>query len=122
MHASGPDSCRPRLRRQLRFAVGLAWILLVVCFGSASAAAPGTPPGEAHATEATANPAGGFPVTMAGLAPAVEPDTVTVVAVGDIACDPEHRNFSGGVGHDHECKQALTAELAATFDPGAVLA
>ncbi|CAA9237719.1 MAG: hypothetical protein AVDCRST_MAG93-1170, partial [uncultured Chloroflexia bacterium] len=48
-------------------------------------------------------------------------DTVTVVASGDIACDPISSSFNGGNGTSSNCRQKYTAQVAAAQDPDAVL-
>lgn len=59
-----------------------------------------------------------------GPAPEPEPDPqpVTVVAVGDIACDPQSPYFEDGRGRDGVCLQGRTADLAASLAPDAVVA
>jgi len=64
--------------------------------------------------------------TGRGVAPTPEPTpqppgTVTVVASGDIACDPASSNFNGGDGTATACRQKYTAEIAAAQNPDAVL-
>lgn len=46
---------------------------------------------------------------------------VTVVAVGDIVCDPASDNYNGGKGTADACHMAATADLAASVNPDAVL-
>lgn len=48
-------------------------------------------------------------------------DAVTVVAAGDIACDPTSSNFNGGDGTSSNCRHKYTAQVAAAQDPDAVL-
>jgi hypothetical protein len=50
------------------------------------------------------------------------PEVVTVVAVGDIACDPASSSFNGGEGTGTECEMGATSDLALRLDPDAVLA
>ena len=45
----------------------------------------------------------------------------TIVAAGDIACDPTDDHYRGGSGAASECHQRATAELAAAQNPSAVL-
>jgi hypothetical protein len=45
----------------------------------------------------------------------------TVVAVGDIACDPESPSFNAGNGTPTECHMKQTAEVTARLNPAAVL-
>jgi len=47
---------------------------------------------------------------------------VTVVAAGDIACDPTYPNFDGGAGTATGCHEKATSDLVATIKPKAVLA
>ncbi|HEV2122329.1 MAG TPA: RICIN domain-containing protein [Chloroflexota bacterium] len=48
-------------------------------------------------------------------------DSVTVVAAGDIACDPASRAFNGGAGTASNCRMKATADLIAAVKPDAVL-
>ena len=50
------------------------------------------------------------------------PEVVTVVAVGDIACDPASSSFNGGEGTGTECAMRATSDLALGLDADAVLA
>lgn len=45
----------------------------------------------------------------------------TVIAVGDIACDPTSPDFNGGQGDAKFCQQKATSDLAAQAHPDAVL-
>jgi len=47
---------------------------------------------------------------------------VTVVAVGDIACDPTNPEFNDGRGIGDHCRHAATARLVHAADPAGVLA
>ncbi len=47
--------------------------------------------------------------------------TVTVAAVGDIACDPGSSSFAGGVGSGMRCRQRAVADLVASRRPAAFL-
>ena len=55
------------------------------------------------------------PVTVA------YPDTVTVAAAGDIACDPADKYFNGGAGTAAFCRMKDTSDLLLALDPDAVL-
>ena len=46
----------------------------------------------------------------------------TVVAAGDIACDPDHEFFNGGRGTANWCRARATRDLVRTLDPDVVLA
>jgi hypothetical protein len=46
---------------------------------------------------------------------------VTVVAAGDIACDPADVDFRGGAGSASRCRQRSTSDLALALEPDAVL-
>lgn len=46
---------------------------------------------------------------------------VTVVAVGDIACDPADPDYNGGAGTATRCRQRATSDLALALSPDAVL-
>jgi hypothetical protein len=59
------------------------------------------------------------PLVMA--ARAAQQDTVTVMAVGDIACDPANPDFHGGEGDAKFCQQKATSDLVAQANPDAVL-
>ena len=51
-----------------------------------------------------------------------DPDpTSTVVAAGDIACDPAGSGFNGGAGTASGCQQMATSNLAIAQNPAAVL-
>ena len=60
------------------------------------------------------------PAPVAPVAPVAPPDlprqTVSIVAAGDIACDPAHN-----VGQPTDCDQAATANLIGALHPTAVL-
>jgi hypothetical protein len=47
---------------------------------------------------------------------------VTVMAVGDIACDPANPDFQGGQGDAKFCQEKATSDLVAQAHPDAVLA
>src|SRR5690242_12011564 len=47
--------------------------------------------------------------------------TVTVMAVGDIACDPGNPDFNGGQGDARFCQEKATSDLVAQANPDAVL-
>ena len=53
--------------------------------------------------------------------PQPEVAPVTVVAVGDIVCDPASDDYNGGQGTADACHMAATADLAASVQPDAVL-
>jgi len=46
---------------------------------------------------------------------------VTVVAVGDIACDPADTAYNGGAGTSTRCRMLATSDLALSLSPAAVL-
>ena len=46
---------------------------------------------------------------------------VTVVAVGDIACDPADAGYNGGAGTTTRCRMMATSDLAISLSPAAVL-
>ncbi len=48
--------------------------------------------------------------------------SVTIMAAGDIACDPESAGFNGGSGTYTECRQKYTADLILQHNPDAVFA
>ncbi len=45
----------------------------------------------------------------------------TIVAAGDIACDPTDTNFNGGKGTSSECRQMYTSDVILDINPDAVL-
>lgn len=57
--------------------------------------------------------------TAAATAP---PKAVTLMAVGDIACDPASPDFNGGQGDNKFCQMKATSDLVAQAKPDAVLA
>jgi hypothetical protein len=103
--------------------------------GSGAATASGSPAGPSPSTvisapsgtaggpssASTGSPAGSAAASASGVAsaPTILPGpnvTVTVVAAGDIACDP-----SANVGAPANCDQAATAALIGALHPNAVL-
>lgn len=50
-----------------------------------------------------------------------KPVTVTIVAAGDIACDPTAADFNGGLGSEKRCRQKYVADLIGQLNPDAVL-
>ena len=74
-----------------------------------SIAASSSPAGSSTPNPPASSPAG-TPVPALGA-------TVTIVAAGDIACDPAHN-----VGTPKDCDQAATADLIGQLNPTAVLA
>jgi hypothetical protein len=59
--------------------------------------------------------------TSAAVPPAAAAGDVTIVAAGDIACDPNDDHYRGGAGAARECHHAATADLAVAQNPSAVL-
>jgi hypothetical protein len=53
--------------------------------------------------------------------PAPLEGSVTIVAAGDIACDPRSRDFNDGRGTPTDCRQLHVANLILSIDPDAVL-
>jgi acid phosphatase type 7 len=49
------------------------------------------------------------------------PEPVTILAAGDIACDPASENFNGGLGNENRCRQKYVADLIGQINPDAVL-
>ncbi len=49
-------------------------------------------------------------------------DAVTVMAAGDIACDPASLHYNGGQGDGQYCQELATSNLVANAHPDAVLA
>jgi hypothetical protein len=83
------------------------------------AAEAATVPTTAADDDATPRPDRGEKVPVAPARAADEP--VTVVAVGDIACDPTSPEFNHGRGIGDRCRQAATARLVHDAAPDAVL-
>ena len=54
--------------------------------------------------------------------PVTMPDSITVAAAGDIACDPDAPDFNAGRGTDSACAQMRTADLLVKLEPDLVLA
>ncbi len=50
-----------------------------------------------------------------------EGDTITIVAAGDIACDPSSGSFNAGNGTSTNCRQKYTAEAVEEINPDYVL-
>jgi hypothetical protein len=46
---------------------------------------------------------------------------MTVIAVGDIACDPADTDYGGGAGTAARCRMLATSDLALSLSPAAVL-
>jgi calcineurin-like phosphoesterase family protein len=97
------------------YAVGAPLITFV--FASAGAGTAVTVPLTAY------DDCGAWPTFVGGGPSATTnlPGASTVVAVGDIACDPANASFNGGVGTAAECRQSATVQLAASMNPAAVL-
>jgi acid phosphatase type 7 len=49
------------------------------------------------------------------------PEPVTIVAAGDIACDPSSENFNNGLGNEKRCRQKYVADIIGQVNPDAVL-
>jgi acid phosphatase type 7 len=56
------------------------------------------------------------------VADGAQQSTVTIMAVGDIACDPASPDFNGGQGDNKFCQMKATSDLVAAAHPDAVLA
>lgn len=54
--------------------------------------------------------------------PVTTPDSITVAAAGDIACDPDSPDFNDGRGTDSACAQMRTAAVLVKLNPDLVLA
>ncbi|MCS7256957.1 MAG: DNRLRE domain-containing protein [Thermomicrobium sp.] len=70
----------------------------------------------------TATPAPGPTPTPTATAPPASTDPVTVVAVGDVACDPSSSSWNNNNGTATACRHKYTAELAKRLAPTYVLA
>ncbi|MDQ1306337.1 MAG: hypothetical protein QG671_2169 [Actinomycetota bacterium] len=107
-------------------------LLTAAALGAAGTGCSGQSPptaassGSGPATTSPAAPTGGrqspprSPVD-ASRSPGQTPATVTIAAVGDIACAPDDSDFNDGRGDGDHCRQAATAEAAASLSPDAVL-
>lgn len=62
-----------------------------------------------------------FPVQADPGVPATPTDPVSVVAVGDIACQTDWSAYNGGNGRGSNCRQKYTAQAAASVNPDEVL-
>ncbi|MFL6201246.1 MAG: metallophosphoesterase family protein [Thermoanaerobaculia bacterium] len=58
---------------------------------------------------------------LLGLALSGQAQPVTVVAVGDIACDPADPSYNGGAGTATNCRMLATSDVALSLSPAAVL-
>src|SRR4029450_2751702 len=58
---------------------------------------------------------------LAACAPSFAAAQVTVVAAGDIACDPADADYRAGLGTASRCRQVAASELARELAPEAVL-
>jgi len=109
-------------------AVGVAVVALSACsagspgttsLGAASESVSRAPyPGPGTASSAASAAAVTRP-PVAATATASGP-AVTLVAAGDIACDPGSGHFNGGQGDGRDCRQLATAELVASLKPDVV--
>lgn len=65
-----------------------------------------------------------IPILLSGISggTASAADPVTVVAVGDIACDPADPRYNDGTGSGRYCRQAATGQTAQNQSPDLVLA
>ena len=93
--------------RRLSYAIAAAVVVLVVAVVIVSVRSN---------SAGVADPSG-----VASLPAPTGPETVTVVAVGDIACDPASSGFNDGVGSTVSCGQLATSDLALALDPDAAL-
>jgi len=64
------------------------------------------------------SPSGGW-VASGSVRPSGPPATVTLVAAGDIACDPAMKDYTG-VGTPRACQQRATADLVGALHPDVV--
>ena len=60
-------------------------------------------------------------VLSLGACSAPPPQTVTVVAVGDMACDPTDPSFGDGAGANDECRHQAVSDRALALGPDALL-
>lgn len=60
-------------------------------------------------------------LTALAFSASAQPLPVTVVAAGDIACDPADVSFNGGAGTATACHMLATSNLALSLTPAAVL-
>ncbi|MFL6291106.1 MAG: metallophosphoesterase family protein, partial [Thermoanaerobaculia bacterium] len=58
---------------------------------------------------------------LLGLALSGQAQPVTVVAAGDIACDPADPSYNGGAGTASNCRMLATSDMALSLSPAAVL-
>jgi hypothetical protein len=59
--------------------------------------------------------------SKAGAANSSQQGTLTVMAAGDIACDPASSHFNHGQGDKHQCHEMATSDLMLAAHPDAVL-
>jgi hypothetical protein len=89
----------------------------------ARAGAPSTPEPAGDHLEATARgPVGAdAPKKVLARTDAAPTDPVTLVATGDIACDPANPAFNGGAGTGNRCRAKAVARVITRVDPQALL-
>jgi hypothetical protein len=91
----------------------------------ASGAGTGTDPaaGNARTPQIASGEDGGSAAPRPGLAETHRESAgpVTLVAAGDIACDPSSPSFNAGNGVGDECRAKAVARVIASIDPQAVL-
>ncbi len=74
-----------------------------------------------YAATLTATDEGGAAATATAEVAVTTPDSVTVAAAGDIACDPEWKYFNSGAGTADKCHMKATSDLLLAMKPDAVL-
>ena len=104
------------MRRALLRGAGLAIGALLLALPTVGHAAPLAFPTTA------AQIAPGQPVIAPAVTSATRSAPVTVVAAGDIACDPSNSLFNGGRGSGRYCRAAAVENVIHAADPDGVLA
>jgi acid phosphatase type 7 len=78
-----------------------------------------TPTNPSPTNPPPSNPPGPSPETP--VSPTPSGVSVTIVAAGDIACDPTAADFNGGLGSEKRCRQKYVADIIGQINPDAVL-
>jgi acid phosphatase type 7 len=85
------------------------------------AATPSTSPSyQVEAVDASGNRSGRSAGVQA-TTPAPTGGDPTILAVGDIACDPDNPDYNGGQGTAVDCRQKYTSDVAFNANPSAIL-
>ncbi len=94
--------------------------------GATGSPAPATPIATAPAETPSATPITATPISTAPPQATQPPangsgESVSIIAAGDIACQPDHEHFNEGEGATRACRQKHTADIVTAENPDAVL-